>query len=302
MLGRLEMDVDECIIAYNQLMKSVFSEKINNLPVDWSGNIKAQYDSRRLKAAIQDVISRSGASPDDLMDDGIVRCCRTFVCATAKETLQITRLRTYTVTNEDNVPATICEAALATAAATRFFEPVTIDNRQYVDGAFGANNPIEQVEEEAADIWCPTTRELKPLVKCIVSVGTGSPGLRALDDNIFQFLTKTLVRMATKPEGVERRFVARWNKEFTEKRYFRFSVEQGLQDVHMDDYSKQDLIQSSTYDYLHHGSQKSRIQDCILNLVQKKGKSSLHISLRVVYYITKCSQKTRIWILRRTYG
>jgi predicted acylesterase/phospholipase RssA len=271
MLGRLEMDVDQCIEAYNQLMKIVFSEKVNNLPVGWLGNIKAQYDSQRLRSAIENVIIQTGASPNDLMNDGVTRRCRAFVCATAKATLQITRLRSYTVRDEDAVSATICEAALATAAATGFFEPVTIDNRQYVDGAFGANNPIEEIEEEAADIWCPTTRELKPLVKCIISIGTGSPGQRALDDNIILFLTKTLVRMATKPEGIERRFVARWNKEYSEKRYFRFSVEQGLQDVNMADYSKQDMITSTTYDYLHHGSEESRIRDCILNLVEKQG-------------------------------
>lgn len=56
MLGRLEMDIDECIKIYNQLMKFIFSENINNLPVGWSGNIQVQYDSRRLKSAIEDVI------------------------------------------------------------------------------------------------------------------------------------------------------------------------------------------------------------------------------------------------------
>lgn len=271
MLGRLELDIDQCIQAYNDLMKSIFSDKINNLPVDLSGNIKAQYDSQKLKHAIENVIIRSGASPNDLLDDGVHRRCRVFVCATAKETLQITRLRSYNAPNEDTVIATISEAALATAAATRFFDPVSIGDRQFVDGAFGANNPIEEVEEEAADIWCPSTRDLKPLVKCIVSVGTGDPGQAALDDNIFQFMTKTLVRMATKPEGTERRFMARWGKGYNEKRYFRFNVEQGLQGVQMTEYDKRSLIESATHGYLHHAPQKSRVRDCILNLVEKEG-------------------------------
>ncbi|KAJ5404524.1 Patatin/Phospholipase A2-related protein [Penicillium cosmopolitanum] len=119
MLGRLEMDIDECLKAYNHLMTFIFSEKINNLPVGWSGNIQAQYDSRRLKSAIEDVIIQAGASLNDLMKDGITRKCRAFV---------------------------LCEAALATAAGTGFFEPVMIDDQQYVDGAFSANNPIEEVE------------------------------------------------------------------------------------------------------------------------------------------------------------
>lgn len=271
MLGRLEMSVDDCIREYSQLMKSVFSEKANNLPFDWSGNIKAQFDSSKLKATIEDVIVRSGALPEDPMDNGARRRCRTFVCTTAKETLQVVRLRSYDVQNEDAIAATICEAALATSAATRFFEPVTIGDRQFVDGAFGANNPIEEVEEEAADIWCPATRHLKPLVKCIVSVGTGNSGRASMDDNILNFLSKTLVRMATKPESTERRFMARWSNEFRENRYFRFNVDHGLQDVRMTECHRQSLIHSATHDYLHHPTQKSRIRDCILNLVSKEG-------------------------------
>ena len=53
MLGRLEMGVDECILAYTELMESVFSEKINSVPVNWSGNIVSQYDSKKLKNAIE---------------------------------------------------------------------------------------------------------------------------------------------------------------------------------------------------------------------------------------------------------
>lgn len=295
MLGRLEMDVDECIREYTQLMEKVFREKINNVPVDWAGNIKAQYDSRRLRTVIEDVITRSGASPQDPLDNGEDRRCRVFVCATAKETLQVTRLRSYDVGNEDAVPATICEAALATAAATRFFDPVSIGNRLFVDGAFGANNPIEEVEQEAADIWSPTTRDLKPLMKCIVSIGTGEPGQKALDDNLVQFLTQTLVRMATKPEGLERRFMARWTKEYNEKRYFRFNVEQGLQDVRMTEYDKQGLIETVTHDYLHHAVQKSRIRDCVMNLVDKSGQCNfLLLTCNSLDSLTKRMQAKRI--------
>lgn len=48
MLGRLEMDIDECIQAYRELMESVFSEKARTVFLDWSGNVKAQYDSQKL--------------------------------------------------------------------------------------------------------------------------------------------------------------------------------------------------------------------------------------------------------------
>ncbi|KAJ5238211.1 Acyl transferase/acyl hydrolase/lysophospholipase [Penicillium chrysogenum] len=274
MLGRLEMDVDACILAYTELMKSVFSEKINNVPVDWSGNIVSQYDSKKLKKAIENVITHAGLSPTDLMNDGKSRRCKTFVCTTSKDTLQVTRLRSYSVSNESALSATICEAALATSAATRFFDSVSIGNHQFVDGAFGANNPIEEVEEEAADIWCTTSRALKPIVKCLVSVGTGNPAQLPMDDNVLKFLSKTLVRLATKPESTERRFMARWSNEVKGKRYFRFNVEQGLQQVHMTEFEKQSVIESATYAYLHHSSQKVRVRDCVVNLSAKEGKTS----------------------------
>ncbi|KAJ5781337.1 hypothetical protein N7457_006497 [Penicillium paradoxum] len=275
MLGRLEMGVEECILAYTELMESVFSEKITSLPVDWSGNIKSQYDSERLKTAVENVIKRVGLSPGDPMDDGKSRRCKVFVCTTSKHTLQVARLRSYRVSNENTIPATICEAALATSAATRYFDAVSIGNRQFVDGAFGANNPIEEVEEEAADLWCTTSRDLKPLVKCFISIGTGHPAQLPMDDNVFKFLSKTLVRMATKPESTERRFMARWSNEVNQKRCFRFNVEQGLQQIHMTDFDKQHVIESATHDYLHHSNQKIDLRDCILNLLEKTGKTTV---------------------------
>ncbi|KAJ5081108.1 Acyl transferase/acyl hydrolase/lysophospholipase [Penicillium angulare] len=271
MLGRLEMDIDECIAAYRELMESVFSEKARTVFLDWSGNVKAQYDSQKLRAVIERVITDAGASPNDLLNDGVSRKSKIFVCATAKQTLEVTRLRSYDALDENQPTPTICEAALATSAATRFFDPVSLGDRQFVDGAFGANNPVEEVEEEACDIWSPSTRNLQELVKCFVSVGTGHAGNQALDDNIFKFLSKTLVRLATKPAGVERRFMARWRGQCEAHRCFRFNVEQGMENIHMTEYQKQGLIETVTHDYLHLPSQKSAVHYCMLNLVGKRG-------------------------------
>lgn len=40
MLGRLEMDVDDCIEAYRDLMKSIFSEKLAAFPS--TGHVKSK--------------------------------------------------------------------------------------------------------------------------------------------------------------------------------------------------------------------------------------------------------------------
>lgn len=193
-----------------------------------------------------------------------------FVCTTAKETAGITRLRSYTLPDELEIPATICDAALATSAATGFFDPVSIGARHFVDGALGGNNPVDEAEEEASNIWCSESRDLKPLVKCFVSIGTGHLGKKAIEDNMLKFLSKTLVEIAAETENTERKFIARWAQHFDKKRYFRFNVEQGLQNVGLAEYKEQGVIQSATDEYLRHTQQKSRVRDCVLSLRDKK--------------------------------
>ncbi|KAF2186325.1 hypothetical protein K469DRAFT_726351 [Zopfia rhizophila CBS 207.26] len=231
MLSRLEMDVDECISAYNKLIKAVFEEKSSWPPVSWTGKTKAQFDSKRLKSAVEEVIRNKGASTVGAWNDGKLRGCRTFVCTVAKGTAGIARLRSYAVPDERDIPVTICETALATFAATGFFDA-------------------------AANIWCSRTGDLKPLVKCFVSIGTGNPGKKAIEDNMLKFLSKTLVGIATETEDTERKFVARWANHFDEKCYFRFNVDQGLQEEGLAEYKEQ--------------GGKSRVRNCVQNLREKQ--------------------------------
>jgi len=75
-----------------------------------------------------------------------------FVYTTAKETADITRLRSYSFLDKLDIPATICDTAFATSAATGFFDPVSIGARRFVDGALGANNPVDEIKKEALNI------------------------------------------------------------------------------------------------------------------------------------------------------
>jgi hypothetical protein len=126
------------------------------------------------------------------------------------------------------------------------------------------------VEGEAANIWSPGEGDLKPLVKCFISIGTGNPGKKALEDNLFKFLSKSLVGIATDTKETERKFIARWAKHYDEKRYFRFNVDQGLQEVGLAEYKEQGRMQAATDEYLRHQGQKFRVRDCVENLQQKQ--------------------------------
>ncbi|KAJ6050923.1 protein kinase subdomain-containing protein [Penicillium canescens] len=270
MLGRLEMDIDECIDAYSDLAAAVFGEKLSLIPVNFKGDIKARFDSAKLESAIRKVVERSGVSEQNLFNDGIDRGCKTFVCTADRHTKDIVRLRSYSLSHEPNIRTTICQAALATCAATTFFKPVSIGDRSFADGGLGANNPVDEVEGEASNIWCSETGDLKPLVKCFISIGTGNPDKKSFTDSIVKFLGQALVQIATETENTERKFIARWARHFDEKRYFRFNVEQGLQEIGLEEYKKKGVIEAATEGYLTHMAQKFRVRDCIQNMRLKE--------------------------------
>lgn len=206
-----------------------------------------------------------------------------FVCTADRDTKTIVRLRSYSLPHEPNIRATICQAALATSAATTFFEPVSIGARSFADGGFGANNPVGEVEGEASNIWCTDTGDLKPLVKCFISIGTGNPGKKAFEDSMAKFLSETVVQIATETENTERKFIARYAKQLDEKRYFRLNVEQGLQNIGLDEYKKKGSIEAATEDYVTHTDRYFRVRDCIQNL-----------SLKQSVYIVDFAQQNRI--------
>lgn len=193
-----------------------------------------------------------------------------FVCSIDRRTKVMVRLRSYSLPDEENVPASICQAALATSAATTFFPPVSIDGRSFADGAFGANNPVDEVEGEASNIWSPAKRELQTLVKCFISIGTGAPKMQGFEDGVPGFLSKTVPDIALETEATERKFIARWAWHLDEKRYFRFNVEQGLQDVGLAEFEMKGDIKGVSEAYLTHTGQKSRVRDCIENMSTKQ--------------------------------
>lgn len=145
-----------------------------------------------------------------------------------------------------------------------------IGARRFIDGALGANNPIDEVEDEARIIWCGETGDLKPLVKCCISIGTGKPGKQAIETNVVRFLSRTLVQVATETEKTERKFISKWSDLLDLKRYFRFNVEQGLQDISLEEFKEQGLVEAATVEYLGHMQQRLRVRDCVQNLIQKQ--------------------------------
>lgn len=197
--------------------------------------------------------------------------CQSFVCVTNRDLYDIVLVRNYDAPGSASLPATLCQAALATSAAPGYFDPVAIRGRHFVDGALGANNPVEQVEAEASDLWSPESTAVQRLVKCFVSLGTGSRSPKPVERSLSKFLSKTLPRIVTERHHTALKFMARWKQPYKEKRYFRFEVDQGLQDTKLHHYKSNDLIEAATERHLRDPTHKSEILYCAQNLSSKKG-------------------------------
>ncbi|MCJ1391565.1 hypothetical protein MMC18_004429 [Xylographa bjoerkii] len=61
MLGRLGMDVTECIEKYTSMFADIFGEKAHHVKVGWSGDINSLFESDALKTAITKVVTDSYA-------------------------------------------------------------------------------------------------------------------------------------------------------------------------------------------------------------------------------------------------
>jgi hypothetical protein len=116
------------------------------------------------------------------------------------------------------------------------------------------------MEGEASNIWCPETGELKPLAKYFISIGTGNPGKKPFEDSIFKFLGKIVVQIATETENTEKKFITRWAKHSNKKGYFQFNVNQGLQEIGLEEYNKKGAMIAATEGYLTYTAQKFRVR------------------------------------------
>lgn len=186
-----------------------------------------------------------------------------FVCAHSKANNGPVNIRSYTTdVSVDSLSLSECriwEAARATSAASKFFDPIKIGWQDYVDGATGRNNPVDEVLREAKAIW----PDAPSRIECFVSIGTGKPEPRDFGDNLVDIM-KAIVALTTETEDTERRFYENHKSFGLGGRYFRFNVDSGLRDVSLDEFAKVDRIMTATDLYLN----QPRVQESIRDLTQ----------------------------------
>lgn len=78
MLGRLEMDVNDCIAAYIKLMKIVFKKK-SRILFSFKGKTKLRFDLAKLKSAVKKVVTNYKALTTTLFNNRTDCGCKVLV-------------------------------------------------------------------------------------------------------------------------------------------------------------------------------------------------------------------------------
>jgi hypothetical protein len=73
MLGRLKMDVQQCIDAYRQLSNQAFKRR-RRIPFSMGGKICERFDSKELEMAIKKILVKQGYSKDTLLKEPGASC------------------------------------------------------------------------------------------------------------------------------------------------------------------------------------------------------------------------------------
>jgi hypothetical protein len=140
-----------------------------------------------------------------------------------------------------------------------------------VDGGVAANNPVHEVWEEATDIWCDDDGQpLDNKLACMVSIGTGISKNSAYSQSPRKMLT-SLIEIATETEETAERFDRSKRHLSRQRRYFRFNVPHGLDDVGLSDWERKDQISAATDRYLEYQRVDDDIKWCATRLADDQG-------------------------------
>ncbi|CAE7052049.1 unnamed protein product, partial [Rhizoctonia solani] len=265
MLGRLRMPIDKSIEEYSKLMKKMFSEKKMTGPTLYKGK-KLQ---KALKTMIQDT---TGSSEEPMIDSRDQDVCRTVVFAMASHNLGASipvLFRSYHTTSNPSPECAMWQALYATMAHPDLFKGIEIVDcsvpQSFVGGELGCSNPLGHVLTEIKQVF--SDRQ----VACIISIGAGhvrtiqvprlsscGPFFRVQDARFIEVVKA----IATDSERAAEDMAGRFRD--TSGVYFRFNVDQGMQDMKHGGWERLNEVMEHTKLYLRKNEINQRLNYAIL--------------------------------------
>ncbi|KAL2817582.1 acyl transferase/acyl hydrolase/lysophospholipase [Aspergillus granulosus] len=260
MLGRLKMDIEQCITGYTRLCKHVFGRK-KRLSLTGMGSMtkrksKAKHDGQRVVFALKSILRELGHEDREMLLQDVDLSCRVFVCVTDASTHKLVPLSSYPskyCPTELYKSTKVWEAAAATFANPSHFDPIILgpSRRRFIDGSAQANNPIREAWIEAKNVW--RLNSLESQLRCLVSIGTGLPTIKRAKHNggVFGFAAaKSAGSSVVDPEIETNKFIQEHSELDDDGRLYRFDVPNGLAEIELDSIAELETIVDATQDYL----------------------------------------------------
>lgn len=272
MFAKLRMSVEEVSEVFDNICQTVYR----------SGLTPSQR-TERLRESIQNLLESKGF-PADLrlgndvrQRDKITRWYSSsllsnqrsadifsFVVATLGSSMaQKIRLRTYPIRSEPPRDITVIDAILATCATQHDFLPVSIGPRPFQQklcgGAIGAPSPNLELQDEVRKLYPHNIQRA-----LLLTLGAGHPGpfTTSSDEGSEVEFHR---RIQSSGDVMERQNANQLAACFY---YFRFSVDQGLQQSHDVDIVDSTWINTQTFSYLEGTETQEHLRACVEMICQ----------------------------------
>ncbi|KAJ7828316.1 acyl transferase/acyl hydrolase/lysophospholipase, partial [Mycena leptocephala] len=247
MLGRLRMSVKDAVKAYGELSKEVFSD------VKSQGS-DGRFKASKLEKAIKGIVGAHSAHRTQrrewkILERTLQDFCMCHECCKHVPPCSIPHIQHY---NNPAIDCTIWQAGRATSAAPTFFKQIRIGppgiEEAFVDGGMGQNNPIAAMLLEAQVVF-PDHQ-----IACIISLGTGQPHTikiptPSLLKRLFPLdIIEAIKGIATDCEKQHQLSARHFDP--VPHVYFRFNVEQGMQDIQLNQWERLGDVAANTRQYL----------------------------------------------------
>ncbi|KAG8699887.1 hypothetical protein FRC08_005055, partial [Ceratobasidium sp. 394] len=260
MVGRLRVPVEQAIHYYQRLAE-VFSKK---RPIAGDlGGFRMKKLQEIMKGIVREVTGDENTKMIDTRPDA--NKCRTMVFTMSQHNMNAALpciFRSYEVIANRMDDCAIWEAACASMAHPEAFKSFDIGDgptrQSFVGGTLGCSNPIEHVLAEAKTLF-PDRH-----VSSITSIGAGhTRTIQISRPSLLQNILPTNALIAMKDvaidcEAAAQRMAVRF--QHAPDVYFRFSVEQGMQNMEMNDWERLSEVYAHTRAYMRLAETNTRLE------------------------------------------
>ncbi|CAE7072079.1 unnamed protein product [Rhizoctonia solani] len=265
MLGRLQMPIKKVISEYAKLVKEVFGER------KYTGS--TLYKGTKLQEVLKAMIRDATGNEGEMMNDGRESSgCRTVVFAMAGHNLNAglpVMFRSYTATTNPGPDCTIWEALHATMAHPDLFKSIEIVesgiSQSFVGGELGCSNPLAHVLNEVGRVY-PDRQ-----VASVVSIGAGHARTIQVPGPSRWHRTQDVVvmkDMATDSERVAEEMMIRFRSRSGV--YFRFNVDQGMQNMKDGSWERLGEAMQHTKAYLQKSETSQKLEEAARASIERR--------------------------------